>query len=198
MIPPLWGAAAAASVVYLWMVGRGRKNALKVVPALLLAWATVGIDPWFGVAYAACALGDGFLLDKERFFLLGLVAFLVGHIAFVVAFLRAPGLVDATMPQLVLILGAALGMLAVLLPAVRSTLLKVAIPVYATALAAMGITAARYSPLAGAGAFFFLVSDAALAVNRFRRPFRGAEPFVMTLYYMALLTLGTAILTRAP
>jgi uncharacterized membrane protein YhhN len=52
------------------------------------------------------------------------------------------------------------------------------------------------STFAAAGAALFMASDAILALNRFRRPFRSAQTLIMTSYVaaQALIALSVGIL----
>lgn len=188
---PVWSAALVAAAGYLVAVAWGRKGWPKVLPALLLAAYVGASSPLAAAAFAFCALGDAFLLVKERFFLHGLAAFLVGHALFIPTFL----LRAAVAPPLWLA-GAmglfAVGVLAAVVPRL-SGVLRLAVPIYALALAGMVVAAGALSPLAAAGAATFAVSDGVLAVNRFVRPFRGAEIVVMLTYYVAILTIGLAL-----
>lgn len=185
---PLWIAAFVAAIGYFGVLLRGRTHALKVLPALLLAVDAWG-QPAFVAAFALCALGDALLLDKARFFLFGLVAFLLGHVAFMVGFWPHTGPVPAwAWPVFG---GVAVGMLVALLPRVRGVL-RVAVPVYASALVGLAVTGVATSPVAAVGASVFLVSDALLAWNRFRSPVPRADLWVMSTYYAALLSLAAA------
>lgn len=47
--------------------------------------------------------------------------------------------------------------------------------------------------LAAAGAALFVLSDAALAVNRFRRPFRAAQAVILPTYYAAQLLIAWSV-----
>ena len=47
---------------------------------------------------------------------------------------------------------------------------------------------------AAAGACLFLASDSILAVDRFRRPFRAAEPVVFATYWAAQLLIALSVL----
>ncbi len=188
----VWGAAVVAAVVYLATVFRGGKGPLKVAPALLLAVSAAPVSWVAAAAFLACAAGDALLLDKARFFLHGLGAFLLGHLLLIAA-LWGRG---AGSPPAALVIG--LG--AVLLPAAaglawRTTgAVRVAIPLYVAALGVMVLAASTVSSLALAGATVFLVSDGVLAFNRFVRPLPSAEPVVMTTYYAALFLLAAAFL----
>lgn len=189
----LWAAAAAVAAGW-FLVGvlRGRRSWIKVVPALLLGVAVAPVSPTGLAAFIGCAAGDGLLLDKDRYFLHGLAAFLVAHLLLVASFVpRAEG-----PPSLAVGLGVAglvLGMSAVLVPKVRGVL-RLAIPAYAATIGAMILAAAAVGPLALGGAVTFAVSDSVLAINRFVRPFAAADAVVMSTYYAAILTLAAALL----
>jgi len=190
-VSPVWAAAVVAAAGYLVAVVWGKKGWPKVVPALLLAGYVGASSPLAAAAFACCALGDAFLLVKERFFLHGLAAFLVGHALFIPTFvLRAPGSPPWWLIGAMGVFAAAV--LAAVVPRLRGVL-RVAVTIYALALAGMVVAAGALSPLAAAGAATFAVSDGALAVNRFVRPFRGAEIVVMLTYYVAILTIGLAL-----
>src|SRR5690606_24910031 len=87
----------AAALLYLPVLGRPpslRRTAVKAGSvALLAALAFEAGGPLLLVAaLALSALGDAALAqEKDRFFLAGLVSFLLAHIAYVVLFLRASG-----------------------------------------------------------------------------------------------------------
>lgn len=195
-MPWAWGGAAAAAAVYLARVALGRKGPLKVVPASLLAVAMWPSSPLAALALAFCALGDALLLDKDRFFLHGLGAFLVAHVLLVPALLsRAAGA-----PSAGPLAGIALAFVLVLagvLPRVRGRL-RLAIPLYAAALAAMLAAAAAVSPLSLLAAAIFALSDTLLAVNRFVRPLPAADLAVSLTYQSALLLLTGALLRLPP
>lgn len=186
-----WAAAAAAAGWLLFGVLPGRRAWPKVVPACLLALGAAPASPLAAAGFAACALGDGLLLDKDRYFLHGLGSFLVAHLLLVAVF---AGRATAPPPLAVALGVVALvgGMLALLLPRVRGVL-RVAIPAYALTIGAMILAASTASPSALAGAAIFAVSDSVLAFNRFVRPFAAADLVVMTTYYAAILTLAAAL-----
>jgi alkenylglycerophosphocholine hydrolase len=195
-MPSAWWAALGFAVLYLGTVALGRKGPLKVLPASLLAVAMWPVTPWVGAAMAACALGDAFLLNKDRYFLHGLAAFLVGHALLIPALLQAAARAPSLF-VLAIVVAAFLGVLGFVLPRVSGAI-RLAIPVYAAALGAMLVAAAAVSPLALAGAAIFAVSDSLLAVNRFVRPLPGAEIAVSLTYQAALLLLTAAILASPP
>ncbi|MES2638296.1 MAG: lysoplasmalogenase [Myxococcota bacterium] len=193
-MPPLWWGAVAASLAYLVIVTRGLTGpvrGVKVLPALLLAGVLAPIAPLAAVGMAFSAAGDAFLLDKARFLLHGLAAFLVGHLLFVPAFIGASG--QWPSPYVVGIL-VALATSVTLLVRPRSGVMRVAVPVYAVTLCAMAAAASTLGTLGLVGGVLFLASDLLLAVNQFKRPIPGRDLLVMSTYYGALLTLTAGLL----
>lgn len=184
--------AALAGLVYLGLVGadvRGWPRALKPVPALALAWATRDAGPLVAGAFVLSALGDALLLDKDRFLLAGLGAFLAAHLLFVAAF------VGTTPPSALVGVGVLVAAGAVLRrvwPRLRGKM-RVAVPVYAATLAAMAAAAGGLGPWGLAGGLLFVVSDGMLAVRLFRGPYRGGDVGVMATYYAALGALALAV-----
>jgi len=80
--------------------------------------------------------------------------------------------------------------------------LKAAVVAYLLVIVAMAWRAAvrAQSPvlagsglLAAAGACLFLASDSVLAVERFRRPFRAAQPVVFATYWAAQLLIALSV-----
>jgi uncharacterized membrane protein YhhN len=192
-VSPLWWAALLAAATYVGLVAagrRGRVRGIKVLPALFLVAVVAPAHPLAAAALVASAAGDGFLLDKERFFLHGLVSFLVAHVLFVPAFLGASG----TLPSPALlapIACLALALLVYLRP--RKPILMAAVPLYTLALVAMVGAATTLGPLGLAGGLSFLVSDAVLSIRVFKRDFPGADVIVMVTYYGAILSLAAAL-----
>jgi uncharacterized membrane protein YhhN len=193
-MPPLWWGAVAASLAYLVIVTRGLSGpvrGVKVLPALLLAGVLAPISPLAAVGMVFSAAGDAFLLDKARFLLHGLAAFLVGHVLFVPAFVGASG--GWPSPYVVGIL-VALATSVTLVVRPRSGVMRVAVPVYAVTLCAMAAAASTLGWLGLLGGVLFLASDMLLAVNQFKRPIPGRDLLVMSTYYGALLSLTAGLL----
>lgn len=147
-----------------------------------------------------CWAGDVLLLkqaDDEMFFILGLVAFLIGHLLYILAYRelrwadKANGLL---MPQKIRVSFpvalAGTGLIVVLLP----TLGGLMIPVIVYAIVLMGMVMAsffrygRTSPdsfwLVAGGAILFMASDSILAINKFHTPFEQAGPLIMLTYIL--------------
>lgn len=171
---------------------------------LLAAFSISAHGPRYQAAIVVglgCSLvGDVLLMLPQDRFVPGLAAFLLAHLAYLAAFTY--GLPIGAFPILLVPL------LAVLIPLVGllwSGLGQYRVPVliYTTAILLMAWQAwARRWALPGAGttlaalgATLFIASDAALAFNRFRHPFRSAQVLVMTTYVaaqaMIALSVGT-------
>jgi uncharacterized membrane protein YhhN len=173
----------------------------------LIALAASGAG-WPPDAYAAAILagllfslaGDVWLMLPSDRFAAGLGSFLLAHVCYVAAFAGPAGPRGGAL-GLAPFLAAAAAAAALLLPGVRGAGLRLAVVAYVAAIAAMGWQAAARAHevgdsgarLAAAGALLFLCSDSALAWNRFRRPFEGAETVVLATYFPAqwLIALST-------
>ena len=159
--------------------------------------STRGIG-WLLTALAASLAGDAFLMF-DGFFLPGLLAFLLAHLAYI-ALLRqdAPWLAAPRAALVIALVGLAVFVLLWIggLPAA----LRVPVAVYVLAIAVMASWAvSRATVLAdgpawtvAAGAISFLISDATLAVNRFVMPLPHSAVWVLTTYYAAqcLMVMG--------
>lgn len=170
--------------------------------ALLAGDATPAFEQQLVVAGLVFSLaGDIFLMLPRDRFIAGLSSFLVAHVLYILAFsqgLSAPNFA-AALPFVVL----AGAYYALLWPQLGP--LKLPVAVYVAAIAVMAwFAAARWIEhtsllpgLACAGACLFVVSDAALAWNRFRGGFRGAQTVVLSTYFSAqwliALSLGAGL-----
>lgn len=161
--------------------------------ALTAGWAVA-----VGVALGLSWVGDVLLLWRSpRGFLSGLLAFLLAHLAFAVAFvLRGWDPVVA---------GGALLVLAVvasfvgrwLLPR-APTRMRAPIVVYIAVIVVMvalafATAAAEPAPAIAVAAVAFLISDVGVAVNRFITPAFHVRAWALPLYYIAQLTFAWSI-----
>lgn len=212
----LLAAAAVGAVVDWWSVaGAGRRHverwAKPATMGLLCAVAAVAGSPSGGVRAALLTgavlglVGDVAIGESEGRFLAGLAAFLVGHLAYVVAAVQVG--FDARWALVGLV--AMVALLSVrfvsrIVPgavAAGGRVLGAAVVVYGLVIAAMVVTAwgaaGAGSPawLAGLGACSFAVSDWVLGHNRFAGPIPGGSVTVMTTYHVgqALLIVGLAL-----
>ena len=144
--------------------------------------------------------GDVFLMLPEDRFVPGLTSFLVGHFFYVAAF-AGDGGAAGPWPALLPFAGAGVLVYAWLWPGLGR--LGVPVAVYVLAIAAMaGFATARWLDagsvgafLASAGAVLFVISDSALAANRFRHPFALAPVVVLGTYFggQCLIALSTGV-----
>ncbi len=140
------------------------------------------------------------MLRTDRWFLIGLVFFLLAHVVYAVGFTMANGFhpQDAITGAALLVFG--LGALAYLWPGLMS--MKVPVLAYVVIILFMvnralsaffGTTfSTTQAWLLGLGAILFMLSDLLLAVNRFRRPFR-AEPLGLFLYFGGQLLIALSL-----
>ena len=144
--------------------------------------------------------GDVFLMLPGDRFIAGLVAFLLAHIAYIVAFTTGAPLGSAPWLLLPVAVVAAV-ILRVLWPGLGR--LKVPVTIYVIVIVVMTWTAlarasALTSPatlLAAVGAMLFLASDAILALNRFGKPFRAGRALNLATYFAGqwLIALSVAL-----
>jgi uncharacterized membrane protein YhhN len=135
-------------------------------------------------------LGDVLLMMPQDLFLPGLVSFLIAHLFYIAAFVYMAGR-QAT--RWILLPFVAYGgvMLWILLP--RAGGMKIPVIIYMAVILAMAWQAANRwlvsrqsgTLLAMMGAILFVVSDSALAYNRFVEPFPAAPLLVMGTYFTA-------------
>lgn len=143
-------------------------------------------------------VGDIFLMLPQDRFIPGLVSFLFAHVFYIVAFTRESGGALSFWTLVPFLLYGCL-MLRVLWPNLGK--LKLPVLIYMAVILAMGWTAAGRrllteqggSLLAFLGAILFIASDSALALDKFRRPFRSAQLLILSTYFTAqwLIALST-------
>jgi uncharacterized membrane protein YhhN len=170
---------------------------------IVLAWQ---IEPVASERYSALILGgllfslagDIFLMLPADRFVAGLVSFLVAHILYTAAFVSRS---DFQFDWLALVIYAVYGaaMLALLWRGLGN--LRLPVLVYMTVILVMGWQAMalwRDSPslptlCAAAGAALFVISDSALAYDRFRRPLPARPITVLGTYYLAQTLIALSI-----
>lgn len=158
---------------------------------------------WLVAALALSLVGDVSLLgDSEKRFLAGLGAFLLGHVAFVAAFLAAGLEQPGAAVVAVLLLGALLATVARrVLPAARREggwPLAAPVAAYVAVLSAMLLAAwMTGNALVALGAAVFAVSDSVLAVNRFVGRRSWAPLAVMVTYHVAQALIVLGLLRQA-
>jgi uncharacterized membrane protein YhhN len=201
-----------------WFVVATRRNNWRVVtkPApmiSLILWFTVtghwqGDLIWFGLALVFSLLGDIFLLFPFRSFVLGLTAFSLTHICFIVGFFQTP----------VNLSGLALGIIFIILAIAVVDLLPIfrgvrrhpstynlfpPVLFYGCIITLMllsaWLTLARpgweLTPniLVVAGASLFYVSDSVLAREKFIIPIKHGGVIIMVTYLLAQLLIAIGV-----
>ena len=179
--------------------------ALMALLAAAVAWPvgtgdSATVRPWLVAALAASLAGDVLLLPPGRF-TAGLVAFLVAHLAYLVAFAQLPGFVPWLLVGVVIACLVVATVGRALLGAARRVGLGAPVAVYLVAICCMAIAATRTGlPAAILGAWLFVASDAMLAWSRFRASTsvspRGAARLrvaVIVTYHVGQLLLFAAL-----
>lgn len=205
---PLVLASVAASVIFLCAslyTSADWTAVPKVASISLLAWAAFRFSDLLGTALTLGACGDLLLgvshlgrFGPGQLFLFGLAAFLLGHLFYIVMFVRfLPRNWARPHPLRELGILAVLATLGLVLAMLQHALGPLLVPVivYALVLATMAITALLAdlgNPLAAIGALCFVASDATLAVAKFLGPFASA-PLIWITYYAAQLLIFLAM-----
>lgn len=183
---------------------------VKPLTLALLVAAAVTADlgeakPWVVAALALGLLGDVAIMlaaprGADRWFFTGLVAFLLGHVAYVIGFVT----IGVHLLPLLAGLLVAAGVGGLILPEVlRRTRdagggLAGAVAGYSLAVGAMAGFAAGTQLIATAiGGALFVVSDALLSRERFADPVRRSELLVAVTYHLAQFLIVVGVLISA-
>lgn len=195
-----------------------------ILPALIAYYIALAEKSMnlFVVALSFCWMGDVLLIFQpsgEIFFLLGLVAFLTGHLMYIVAYgkLQWQQVKDSLLRLQRIrwsfpVLLAGTGLVAILFPTLGP--MKIPVLIYAIVLMGMvvaaifrwGRTNKRSFWWLLAGAILFMVSDSLLALDKFYSPFPWGGVAVMGTYIMgqygivrgALLHSEESVSTQTP
>ncbi|MCI0519743.1 MAG: lysoplasmalogenase [Chloroflexi bacterium] len=185
--------------------------AKPAVMLALLAWMAVngalsGHLVWFALGLLFSMGGDiALMLPKEQF-ILGLISFLIAHLAYLVGFnqtLPALSLPTLIMAVLVGVTAARLyRAIAAGLAASGRNALRTPVLAYSSVISLMLLSAlltlvrpeweAVASLFAGGGAILFFLSDSILALNKFVRPIQNGRLIVIITYHLgqALIIYG--------
>ncbi len=185
-----------------------------MISLFLWLWQSVGLDGsllWFGAGILLSLVGDVLLMiSLDKFFLGGLVAFLLAHIAYIVGFnIPIPamdffGIVFAVMIGL----GGARIIRRILdrLPATGNGRMRLPIILYSTVISVMLLSAmmkltdiswnANAAALVAVGAFFFYLSDIILAWNKFVAPIQHGRIYNIAAYHLGQIALIAGVISQ--
>ena len=165
----------------------------------------------FLTALLFCWVGDVLLMFQgEMYFILGLIAFLMGHVFYIFTFRQLTWAIGNTLlpTQKVRytfpIILAVTGLVVVLYPKLGA--LQIPVIVYAIVIMFMAISSllrighTNQSSFGWVfvGAIFFMISDSALAINKFHTPFIGASIIIMLTYVSAQYMIVRGVLKHSP
>lgn len=202
----------AAAVIYLAAGRMEGAYALRVItkaiPVLMMALWVSGLrvkgryQLAIMIGLLLCALGDILLEFSEATFLFGLIAFLLGHVAYIVAFLQDSRKLYPFRGAAVYGYGAVA--MAFLLYAGSLGGMLIPVQVYILVITTMLWRAAsrvgvpgipRFSAWAGfAGAILFVISDSLLAFRLFGTPIQAGGQVVMITYWLGQLGIALSAL----
>ena len=166
---------------------------------------------WFGLGLILSLAGDVLLmLSLDRFFLFGLIAFLLAHLAYVIGFnIPLPefslwGIVFAVMVSL----GGARVIRRIVdaLPSKGQARMRMPIIVYSTVISIMLLSAmiklmditwnANAALLVSGGAFLFYISDIILAWNKFVAPIQYGRIYNIAAYHLGQIMLIAGVIAQ--
>jgi uncharacterized membrane protein YhhN len=181
---------------------------LATLLVIVHAWPrgadTPRVRHWLLVGLGLSLLGDVALMWPQQGFLPGLVAFLLAHLAYIVAFTRGTRFIVAAPGAFALYALLAGGILAVLWPSVPGEL-KLPVLAYVACLASMAAQAAarwwthRHEAgapalrLAAIGGALFVGSDGLLATDRFHAPLPAASLWILATYWLAQWCIASSL-----
>ena len=195
----VFAALAAALALLDWTAVATERPRIRHVakPGTLVALigVAVALEPfdgtvraWMVAGLVLSLVGDVLLMLPERWFLGGLVAFLLGHVAYVVGLQLAPTSGAWTAVGLAVVLLGALTVgrsIVTRVGAGRHRSLRGPVIAYLVVISAMVVSAFGTAAAAAIiGALLFYVSDATLAWNRFVEPLRHGGLAVMVTYHL--------------
>lgn len=201
----------AAAVIYLVTIpwqpfpGSAALKGLAISPlALLAARLLAGRDRvLLASALAFSALGDVLLALGDRFFLHGLLAFLVAHLIYINLFRNnwsKP--VTMSVPALVALLGLlfwSIFVTVLIIPKLEMMGPAVAFYIGAvTGMAACALLVNRPTRLIAAGAVLFVISDSILGLNRFRSPIPLGSYWIWSTYVAAQFAISFGFFRTSP
>lgn len=185
---------------YIWLSRSGEfplSFLLKILPLLLLCgWLIKSrvTQPWLLAALGFSMLGDVVLAwDGERLFVVGLAAFLLGHLSYLMN-LRP----FSRFYPLLLLPYAGFAALVVSLMWPQLGAMAVPVCIYMVVILCMSFgtwCSGRATPWLIAGGLLFIISDSLIGLNKFYQPIPYAGSWIMLTYYAAQFALVKGFLS---
>ncbi len=207
----------AAAMVHLFYLAQGNEQVETITKYLLMPFLLLhvianrrnAIKKMMPVLLALffCWAGDAFLLytgRDEKYFLLGLASFLIGHLFYVQAFTRVREKGETLFQRKKLVFALpviyAAGLLILIIPSLGDMLIPVilyAVVISWMLLSAMnreGLTSSYSFGFVLSGAVLFVLSDSLIAINKFYSPLALAPVLIMSTYIIGQYLIVTGIL----
>ena len=144
-----------------------------------------------------CLGGDVLLMLPPRYFIIGLVSFLIGHLLYIAAFVSEAGFTLSVWGLPLLLFGGVIyRLLHPHLGRLRGPVIAYILIILLMAWQAVGrweISPSTSAALAASGALSFVISDSALALDRFRARYRHARLLVLSTYWLAQWLIALSI-----
>jgi uncharacterized membrane protein YhhN len=189
------------------------KPAVMLVLFLWL-WISTGLSRaplWFGIGILLSLTGDVLLMiSLDRFFLAGLMVFLLAHVAYLIGFNTPVPEISAWGFILAIMVG--LGSMRIVrriliaLTANGQVRMRAPIIIYGTVISLMLLSAMMKltdltwntgaAALVGVGAFLFYISDIILAWNKFVSPIQHGRIYNIGAYHLGQIALITGVIAQ--
>ena len=195
------GAIIGAMAGGVWLPLHYIAKPLTTLLILGLAAGATGADRryrcWILLGLAFSLMGDIWLMLPGDYFVAGLIAFLLAHLAYISAFL--PGLRWRSALPAGLCLAAYAAVNVVMLWPYLPAALQVPVMVYVVVLALMAIVALgqRSAGWAAIGGLLFIASDSLLAWDRFTTGVPLAPLLILSTYYLAQWSIARSVSASA-
>jgi alkenylglycerophosphocholine hydrolase len=188
------------------------KPAVMVVLFIYL-WTSTGLSGaglWFGLGILLSLTGDVFLLWLDRFFIFGLIAFLLGHVAYVIGFNTPASPFTFWGIILAIIVGLSgvrvMRRILVALLSKGQSRFRVPVTIYGMVISVMLLSAmlkltdiswgAGASLFVAVGAFLFFASDIVLAWNKFVTPIQNGRMINIGMYHLGQIALIAGVVMQ--
>jgi uncharacterized membrane protein YhhN len=178
--------SVVASAIYASSFVLGPFSGMWAVKAFAVALLAVWARRYrlLAIGLLLGSIGDALLDLDPKYFVAGLVAFLVGHAVYALCFWRSGRGTPGPIPQITVLLFAGV-FIAWLWPSLGA--MRIPAACYFAAITMMALASLRVGGWVAIGALLFLASDAMLATDRFRLEIPLRDWLVWSTYYCGQL-----------